>query len=266
MIDYVKLFQKELTAPGNFPDCYAFSMHKAGSSLMNKMIQQVCHRAKIPAINIPGKLFEHGISDGDWETDTRILSLVGPGRIYHGFRYLPSILLNDALWIRKRKSVLLIRDPRDALVSQYYSFGGRHFSHNLPDKNQEVFLAAAKNTAHMDIDEYVMSSAPAHHKRLTMYKENLDFSNVLLFRYEQIFFDKRKFLGDIFGYFNIPVESVLLDEIAKKNDVRPEVEDITKHIRKGTPNDHVTKLKTGTIARLNEIFRETCAWYGYDLA
>lgn len=266
MTNYSKLFREELRSQGAFPECYAFSVHKAGSTLMNKMIEQVCHRADIPAINLPAKLFQQGIPGGDWEKDEGIIPLIGPGRIYYGFRFLPEVLLNATLQVRHRKSVLLIRDPRDALVSQYFSFGGKHFSHALPGKNQRAFLAGTKGPDHLDIDEYVLSSAPAYHRKLTKYRESLDFNNVLLFRYEEIFFDKRKFLSDLFGYFGIAVPGGLLEEIAGKNDVRPEAEDITRHIRKGRPGDHAEKLQPETIARLNDEFRETCAWYGYDLS
>ena len=76
---------------------------------------------------------------------------------------------------------------------------------------------------------------------------------------------RENFLADIFTHFNIAVESDVLDEVAARNDIRPEVEDISKHIRKGTPGDHVNKLRPETITKLNDIFCETCAFYGYDL-
>jgi hypothetical protein len=265
MIDYRKTFQKELGFRGEFPDCYAFSLHKAGSTLMNNMIDQVCHQAGIPAINIPAKLFAQGLSGRDWENDTGLLSVLEPGRIYYGFRFLPSALLDPSLQLKEKKCVLLVRDPRDALTSQYYSFGGKHFSHALPEKNQAAFLAKAQTTAHMDIDQYVLSNAAVYEGRLRKYKEHLNFQKVLLCRYEDIFYSKQKFLGDIFGYFEISVGAALLDAVAEKNDVRPDQEDITKHIRKGTPGDHAAKLKKETIASLNETFREVGAWYGYDL-
>lgn len=265
MIDYKKMFENQLAKQGYFPECYAFSLHKAGSSLMNGMLERVCHLANIPGFSIPDTLFKEGVSENNWENDDHILDLLKPGRVYYGFRQLPRVLLSESLHLREKKSVLLIRDPRDALVSQYFSFGGRNISHKVPDKNKEAFLEKLKATSHMDIDQYVLSNATSYLNKLKAYKNNLNFDNVLIFKYENIYFDKRKFLIDIFNHFGIEVDSNILDEVADRNDIRPEVEDVTKHIRKGTPGDHLNKLKPETINNLNEIFAEICQWYGYEL-
>ena len=251
--NYKAIFKNKLAFQGSFPECYAFSMHKAGSSLMHAMINQVCHLANIAGFSIPDTLFMEGIFENVWGNDERILDLIGSGRIYYGFRHLPKVLLNESVHLRKKKSVLLIRDPRDALVSQYFSYGGKNISHRLPDKNKDVFLEKAQNTSHMDIDQYVLTVAAGYRNKLKIYKDNLNFDNVLLFKYEDIYFDKRKFLEDIFNHFGIAVESTLLDEVAARHDVRPEVEDVAKHIRKGTPGDHVDKLRPETINKLNDI-------------
>ena len=52
-----------LCRPGEFAACFAFSYHKAGSTLMHNMIQEVCASAAIPALNIPGVLFDEGVLD-----------------------------------------------------------------------------------------------------------------------------------------------------------------------------------------------------------
>lgn len=265
-VDYKKIFEQELAVPsGTFMDCYAFSIHKAGSTLMHKMIADVCRAAKIPGISIPDTLFRQGIFEKDWAEDPRILELISPGRIFYGFRHLPPVLLADSLQLKFKKSVLLIRDPRDALVSQYFSYGGKHVSHRLPDKNKEAFLEKAQSTADLSIDEYVLKLSRNHLKKLLAYRNNLYFDNVLLCKYEDIYFDKRTFLGNIFRHFGIRVNQRILDAVAEKNDVRPEEEDPTKHIRKGTPGDHANKLKPETIQELNNLFGKVCKWYGYDL-
>lgn len=265
MVDYKKIFENQLTQRGDFPDCYAFSIHKAGSSLMHKMIGDVCRFAGIPAISIPDTLFREGLFEKDWEEDEGILDLITPGRIYYGFRNLPKIFLKDVFHLKDKKAVLLIRDPRDALVSQYFSFGGKSISHRLPEKNKEAFLEKVQNTAHLEIDQYVMSAAANHRKKLIAYKNNLNFDKVLVFKYEEIYFDKRKFLHAIFNHYEILVEPELLDRVAADNDIRPESEDSTKHIRKGLPGDHLNKLQPETIQKLNDMFMDICAWYGYKL-
>lgn len=264
MNDYKEIFREELGHQGSFPECYAFSIHKSGSTLMNKMINQVCIRAAIPGFSIADIMFQNGIPQLEWAEDEQIIELIGFGRIYYGFRFFPKLLMNELVNLREKKAVLLVRDPRDALVSRFFSAGGKHVSHVLP-KNKENFLAMVQKTAHMDIDEYVIHSSGYYKNQLSAYKENLNFDNVLLFKYEDIFFGKRKFLGDIFNHFKIDIDSKILDDVALENDIRPESEDISKHIRRGFPGDHVNKLKPETIRKLNNILRDICAWYGYDL-
>jgi hypothetical protein len=98
-----------------------------------------------------------------------------------------------------------------------------------------------------------------------MYQSSLDFSLVLLRHYEEIYFDKRTFLTDIFAHFGVSVPIEVIEKVAAQNDIRPAKEDISKHIRKGTPGDHREKLRYETIAKLNNIFRDICRFYGYDL-
>jgi hypothetical protein len=264
-MDYLALFKKDLATWGTFQECFAFSIHKAGSTLMYTMISQVCKAVQIPALSIPDMLFKEGIVSSEWENDQELLGLIEPGHIYYGFRFLPEILLNPQIRLREKKSVLLVRDPRDALVSEYYSLGGKHPSHCLPDKNKEAFLERAKANADFDIDEYVLRKATNHLRKLTTYQSNLDFNRVLLRRYEEIYFDKRTFLIDIFAHFGLSVPIEVIEQVAAQNDIRPVEEDMSKHIRKGTPGDHREKLQKETIAKLNDIFGDTCSFYNYDL-
>lgn len=263
--DYLQALSNELEPPGTFPACYAFSMHKAGSSLMGAMIKTVCKRASIPALSIADTLFKVGTFEKDWEADRRILDLLVPGRVYYGFRHLPKLLCDEPAVLKGRKTVMLVRDPRDALVSMYFSFGGRFFSHKLPEKNSDVFLDRAKATAHLSIDEYVLGQSHSYFEKLRAYREHLDSEELLLRRYEEIYYDKRRFLGDIYDHFGIQVDPRLLDQVAARHDVRPEVEDPSKHIRKGTPGDHMEKLKPETISQLNDVFGDLCKWFGYEL-
>jgi hypothetical protein len=265
-MNFQSIFKNDLNVtPGTFPECYAFSIHKAGSSLMHAMIAQVCRAVNIPAMNIPDAMFLEDIKSEEWENDPELLELIGPGRIYYGFRNLPEIFLSPQILLRDKKTVLLVRDPRDALVSEYYSFGGKHLSHRLPDKNKEAFLDRVKANADLDIDAYVLWTAGNHLKKLMMYQSSLDFSLVLLRHYEEIYFDKRTFLTDIFAHFGVSVPIEVIEKVAAQNDIRPAKEDISKHIRKGTPGDHREKLRYETIAKLNNIFRDICRFYGYDL-
>lgn len=261
---YINLIKENMPQPREFQDVYAFSVHKCGSSLMYGMISEICKRSGIPGISIPDLLFNNGFFDNEWQSDDCLVNLLGIGRVYYGFRYLPDFFKKQNSHLKGKKSVLLIRDPRDALVSMYYSFGGKYISHALPKINAEKLLTELKKNSVLDIDDYVLQEANILHAKLDNYKNYLDFDHVLLYRYEEAYFDKKEFLKKIFSHFALDVASEILTEVAVENDIRPTIEDPTKHIRKGTPGDHREKLRPSTITQLNDIFRETCQWYGYD--
>lgn len=245
--------------------CFVFGLHKCGSSLMHMMVLDVCKQANIPKLNIPGLAFDEGIAWEVWSSDDSLVPIFKQGRLFYGFRFLPEVLLNRDLNIRDKKFVLLVRDPRDALVSAYFSYGGKHLSHKMPGKNADLFLARIQKTAHLDIDDYVIRRAKGSIKRMAEYRDGLDFNKGRIFRYEDIYFDKLTFLKAIFDHFDIAVDDALLARVAAKHDVRPKQEDVSKHIRKGEPGDYVNKLKPETVEKLNTILSDVAAAYEYDL-
>lgn len=250
---------------GDFDPVFAFSIHKAGSSLMHGMVNAVCEREGIPHLDLPGRLFQLGVPDRMWGPDPRISRFFLGGRVYFGFRELPRGLLDQRVGLKQRRIVLLVRDPRDALVSQYYSFGGKYSSHARSRANPAMIVQAMKQTAGLEIDEYVVQAAREYLRKLQKYGEMLDYPFVEVRRYEDVYFDKRQFLLDIFLHFGITVSPETIESVARISDVRPESEDVSKHIRKGTPGDHREKLRKGTIAVLNRTFRDTARNFGYDM-
>jgi hypothetical protein len=163
------------------------------------------------------------------------------------------------------RNVLLVRDPRDALVSQYFSFrpGG---SHVLPKKNIERFLARENTIGkELKIDSYVLQMAENIKNKLLAYKPLVESGDIKVFKYEDIFYNKPRFLEDIFKHFEIGVDKAIINEVAEKHDIVPVSEDPGKHIRKGVPGDHKDKLKPKTIARLGEVLSEPAELFDYDL-
>lgn len=266
MNDYLSKLKRILPEPSSFPAAYAFSLHKCGSSMLFAMINTVCKYAKVPCFSIPDELFSMGVLDNEWEVDKGLLELHMDGIVYIGYRYLPLYMIDDNKLterIKNKKKVLLVRDPRDALVSEYFSFVKG--SHKLPNKNPERYSELYKTFEQWSIDYYTLESAPDLKNKLERYKKYLDFENVLLLKYEEVYFNKRIYLELIFKYFDIDIDQEIIELSAKENDIRPLKEDPTTHIRKGIPGDHKEKLKPETIARLTVFFREIMRFYGYDL-
>lgn len=253
-------------APNKLADSfYAFSVHKNGSTLMFDMIGAVSRMVGFPAASIPDFIFNEGILFKDWRNKRELAVYFRKPWLYYGFRELPELMFDESLELRQRKFVFLARDPRDALVSEYFSFGRRQGSHALPQNNPEAVMKIIRSQDELSIDDYVLGRAKVYRDKLLTYRSALDFERGLILRYEDAYFDKRKLLIDTFEHFGIAVPADVISEVAARFDVRPEQEDDTRHIRQGLPGDHVRKLAPATIVRLNDELRDTAAFFGYRL-
>jgi len=250
--------------PG-FSRCFAFSVHKNGSTLLERMITDVCKRCDIANVSLPSFFFTEGITAQAWKDNEKLAPAFTKNILYHGFRFLPPVLLKPSVHLQDCRFILLVRDPRDALVSQYFSFGKSSGSHAMPKKNAGAFIAAREAIPERTIDEYVIDLSHQLRNKLETYRDALDFDLGLVRQYEDVFFDKETFLGEVFSHFDIEVPKRVITEVAAKHDIRPEKEDQTQHIRKGTPGDHKEKLLPETIETLSKTFREVGGFYGYEM-
>lgn len=264
-MNYDEIFSQIPEQEAAFEACFAFSVHKCGSTLMHDMIQRTCRRANIPALSLPAVMFAQGLQDVNWRRDYGLLPVFERQLLFFGFRYLPEILADPASGMLDKRFVLLVRDPRDALVSEYFSYGKKTGSHVLPDKNTKAFAARMRMETVPDktIDDYVIKASRGILAKFEAYRDTLDFDLGLVRRYEDVFFDKETFLAEIFDHFGIPVDADIIRDVARAHDIRPEEEDETQHIRKGTPGDHREKLLPQTIAQLNDTLRDVGEFYGY---
>lgn len=264
-MQYNKILRQLPEESHEFGPCYAFSVHKSGSTMMNNMINAVCKESNIPAITLPTFFFNEGIAPKEWARDPKLMPAFTKNLLYFGFRFLPQVFEKDEFDAKTRRFVLLVRDPRDALVSQYFSYGKTGGSHKLPKKGADALIKKMAQTDDLTIDEYVIKQAPLLRGKLAAYRDTLNFDLGSVHRYEDVFFDKGSFLKTTFAHFGIPVEESVIEKVADKFDIRPDTEDQSKHIRKGTPGDHIEKLKPETIVKLNGILGNVAGFYGYDL-
>lgn len=246
--------------------CFVLSLHKHGSTMMNDLIRRTCSLShpKVPFVAYPEHFFQKGYRFNDWQFEKNYLPAFDHNVIYVGFRELPKIFSEPEFSNHPYKFVLLLRDPRDALVSQYFSYGRTSGSHVVPKgmgRSLEEYLQIEDE---LSIDDYVLKEAPKLAQQLNNYKSGLNFENGAVFLYEEVYYDKLQFGELVFDFFDIPVEPRVQRKAAELVDIRPEKEDATKHIRKGAPGDHLNKLKPKTIAKLNDILRDAYSDFGYE--
>jgi hypothetical protein len=229
------------------------------------MIETVTLHTELPAISIPDILFDRGVEEARWERDPQLAPLFRSNILYYGFRYLPPVLTFDPSILAGRRFVLLLRDPRDALVSGYYSFGRKAASHVRPTTNADAFEQMLDNVVDDGIDAYVLDTAKYLKSKLEVYRSALNYTHGLVLRYEDAYFDKVGMLRQVFAHLGINIADDIVSLAAATHDIRPAAEDETRHIRQGVPGDHVRKLRSTTIDRLNDELRDVAGFFGYKL-
>lgn len=243
---------------------FVFSFVKCGSTMLTNMMEDALSAAGKPHVNIPRIFFHSGVPPEVWRTRAALRQIISPGMSYVGFRALPEFLTTEMLV--RSKSVVLLRDPRDALVSAYFSFGPGG-SHPLPGKGKGAWAKKMTSKRAADsgttIDDWVLRRAPHFCKEFMRYSACMGAPYMKLFRYEDVVFRKEQLLEDIFGYFDLRLPENAA-AIAKRHDIIPLQEDPSRHIRKATPGDHLEKLQPETIAELDRILRDPLNVYGYS--
>ena len=243
------------------------SMRKCGSSLVHVIAEQIAAGTGVPVLDIPHALFAQNLPARLMNEDPAFLDLVDAGVILNGFRTYPKIFDRSALY-RAAPKVLFVRDPRDALVSEYFSV---KFSHQLPsdrvvsgDDGVRAKLEAARRRAHSQpIDAFVRERCALFARSYRAFLKLADDPTVLVLRYEDHIFDKSALVRAIVDQFALSLSEPAIARIALQTDIRPDVEQPDRHVRKVTPGDHREKLAPETIADLNGDLHDILTTFDY---
>ena len=168
---------------------------------------------------------------------------------------------SDSKFIQNKIAIFLIRDPRDILVSAYYSFGYTHEISSVYEMKewQEQERSAIQSKT---IDEYVLESATRTLKNFEMI-DQLDraCTRSVVLKYEDMISNWDYFVRGLTKY--IDIKKPVLTRIYEKSRPR-EKEDKTAHRRSGKPGEFRRKLKKETITSLNIMFEDVLEKFKYD--
>ncbi len=248
---------------GTGPAFFSLGVRKSGSTMLHKIINFLAHRNHANIVDIPGTFFRNGFTVANW-APLDLSDLIAPGNLYSGFRSFPDELAKTDLY-RDALKIFMFRDPRDALVSQYFSDA---YSHEIPKQEaagdgHEIFLKKREEAKSADIDEWVLEKAGGIRRTLLTYRDTLADPKCLTLRYEDYVFQKRRMIAKILGHFGWTMEAPQITRLLADIDVVPDTEDKTRFVRKAVPGDHAAKLKPETIRRLNNKLAEVLTLYDY---
>lgn len=255
---------------GSVTNCFAFSIHKAGSTLFYKLLSRAMDMARRYRVanalryqSVPDRLFKTGIPEivllePDFPTTHRI-SFADPDTLYGGFRFVPGFASDE--FLSGYRVMTLVRDPRDTLTSLYYSVAGSHVI--PPGEEGQRMLAWRAQVQAMGIDDFVRQEAskPTRQQFFSRLAQVRHLGKA--WRYEDVVFDKGRWLDEILAYLEVDLPRLARREIVTAEEIRPAAEDPARHVRQVTPGDHRRKLIPETIAVLDDIFGNVLDDWGY---
>jgi hypothetical protein len=253
-------------------DIVVFTLHKSGSMFLHRQCETLCAASGLEyhSPNVPGSGLDA----------RRLLTEPELWRARHGC-LAPIRFYVDIPQLENYDIILHLRDPRDVLVSMFYSYC---YIHSGPIPPNTGYRKAAADDG---IDAFVLAKAsemsrryPGDYgtgghvedlignipRRYRNYIEHLlGRPNVTLLRYEEMVTDYPSWLEKFSRTFPLPDRQALLESSAAQSAsfFPRRSSDVMSHVRHVTPGDFRNKLKPETIARLNEVFAEVLGRLGY---
>jgi hypothetical protein len=194
------------------------------------------------------------------------------GHIYGPVRLLepshPSFSLTEELLkpknLAQKRVIIMVRDPRDLLVSMYYSFG---FSHPL-SPNPEIGQYQQERRTRIQpigLDEYARLSAPhlaARFERLGKVYGRTRTKNRLLLTYEEMVLDFDSFYRKLSLFLELEpgVRNKLFNRTRPEKSEHPD-----QHKRNGAPGGFQRKLSGQTIEEIERILGKVMAAFRYGV-
>ena len=263
------LFRNKWREPSR--NIIAYTTHKAGSMVLHRVLKDICELNRIRFFSPNKSMIPFARIFAGEDFIARKRGCFGPIRFF-----VPTRALGEA------SIILHLRDPRDVLVSMFYSYCYMHAGEIEPDTGYRKEVAAA------GIDRFVldMVGEPFYEYRgdygigsrykkdvgtvLDRYEryvtELLGRANTIAVSYEEMVLAFPSWLEKICRAFDLtnPEETCAVVTARHANSVAAGEEDVRSHKRKVTPGDHREKLRPETIRELDQVFALVLEKLGYS--
>lgn len=257
--------------PSIAPDARSFmllTIHKAGSTYVGEIFKEVFAKHGYGIVDPLTEAFDRGVRLGPYikeQTDRLCApkSFIGPFR---------GRLNGLAAHLISARPIVHVRDPRDCIVSYYYSL---RFSHVEREGLEGARIRARRESLeHITIDGFVENillggkEVDDDFSRSFELLENVRraWPDAILSRYEDMVEEFPDWLVGVVEQFGIDIDyEMIIDLIARTDflqNLRVE-ENQYNHKRQITPGDFRRKLTPRSQALLTEFYAQELAWFGY---
>ncbi|AFZ49070.1 sulfotransferase family protein [Dactylococcopsis salina PCC 8305] len=263
--------QKEIIKAYNLlrkpPSVIFYTTHKCASVFVNKLLSCITKNSDYRLKNYSSAIWSLG-NQIDVGSPYEDFLEKAYDRLYKtkGEIYAPQRRPLDFPGRENFKHIFFLRDPRDVLVSGYYSFG---YSHKTPkaEKQKQKFNETRVKIREQGIDNYACEAAinwllPLYDK----YRELLETSDTHLYlTYDEFKDDTTRFIQKIADFLEVNVPEKEIQEIANEASPVQQNKDIMQHKRSGLSQQYLTELESDTIQKLNETFAEVLSYWNFPI-
>jgi Sulfotransferase domain len=254
-------------------DIAVFTLHKSASMFIHRQCESLCRLAGID-YHSPN-LAASGLDARKLLTDKDLWSS------RHGC-FAPLRFFVPIPRVADFAVLLHLRDPRNVLVSMFYSYcyihpgeveAGTGYRRQAAAKGIDAFVLAKASDQSRDYPgdygtgghvEDLIGNLP---RRYRDYIDRLlGKPNVTLLKYEEMVTDYRGWLTKFIAPFRLEDPATVVETlVARSGEFFPERRhDALSHIRHVQPGDHRAKLEPATIRQLNEIFADVLGALQYS--
>jgi hypothetical protein len=248
-------------SPSDHPSILHFSLNKAATQHVRRLLTRCVAPTGLVPVHLNGYAFW---SDLPYADDGAVVApALAPA--FHPRGYLYSSFggfVGGLADLDSYRKLLVVRDPRDVLVSQFFSIS---LSHQTPGAaKRDEFLRRRAHAQEIGIDAFALERAPAVGAILRRYADELvPVPGTLVTTYEELVTDLGAWLRRTLPFLHLDVDEHLVATLVAENRPAPEREDVTAKRRQVTPGDHRRKLAPETIAALDEVLAPELAAFGY---
>ncbi|MEL7500190.1 MAG: hypothetical protein AAFN77_21505 [Planctomycetota bacterium] len=229
------------------------ALHKSASMFLHQFFEDLCRRSKTDYVSI-----HHPDADQQTVAEARETSFVWcPLRTF-------DVSPTPFPRVRRCLRIFQVRDPRDILVSEYFSLGWRHSDANWSADAKRRRAEIQK----MTIDEFVLTEShtgkPPLVDRMAPVCSAMASETACVVKYETMVTDFSTWLGQVIPHCGFSNAERLTRFLANKyrNEFTPD-KDSNGHKRAIQPGDHRNQLQPETIDALNQRFGLILGELGY---
>ncbi len=242
--------------PGQSQALLVHALHKSASMFLHKFFDDLCRRKKVPYFSIHNQEPEKQEVPEGFDKSF----VLGPLRTFKTDLY-------EFPMMNQVKHLIQVRDPRDILVSEYFSLGWLHSD----DDWNETDKLRREQIRQLTIDEFVLNEAEfSKYPLLDRYLPILDLceqANVQVVRYEDMVLNFSAWLDQVLDVADVQPRAIWRRRLVRqyRDEFQPGG---TKqpHKRNVMPGDHRAKLKPETIDVLNRQYEPILTALGYSIA